>query len=550
MQSLTKVEAAKELLWLDRAQSSVLNFAGSVDIPGQPLIDEGDDKDPEYDPKCEKFKPITNGLAKHHILLLKELDKVIDYIAWKHFNDDEAGRRIEHQQHDRTMVFMPPGSAKSTYASVVTPAYAMGRLPGLKTMLASYATGIAKKQGRKGRAICRDPEFKRIFNTELSKESSAADEWALTNGSEYMAGGILSGLTGNRSHLSIIDDPVKGRKEAESEVTRKSTKEAYEDDFLTRLLPWGAVFMILTRWHESDLAGSLLPKDWDGESGQIMCRDGKVWNVICIPAECVDEKNDLLGRKLGELMWPEWFPPEHWEMFKRNKRTWSALYQQKPTPDDGNIFKKDWFKNRYHKLPADLNYYMSGDYAVTDEEDGTDPDYTIIGIWGVDPSDIIYLVDWYIGKVEIDMYVQQWINLVKLYKPFWHRAEVGKIRRAIEPSLKRAMRKAKAYTTLEWTPTAGDKVAKSRTFQALASNDEVRLPVNLKDGEIILDQLIKFPAGRHDDGVDMCSEFGTGIEEAWQARKTAPPKPEPTPNDSDNGLIIQDYIQKVRAPEW
>lgn len=526
LQSLTRVEAAKELLWLDRAASSVLNFAGSVDIPGQPLLDEGDVDDISYNPKCESFEPITTGLANHHILLLKELDKVLDFIAWKHFGDEEAGKRINYETHDRTMVFMPPGAAKSTYASVVTPSYAMGRLAGLKVMLTSYATGIAKKQGRKGRAICRSDDFKRIFDTELSKESSAADEWALTNGSEYMAGGILSGLTGNRAHLGIIDDPVKGRKEAESEATRKSTKEAYEDDFLTRLLPWGAIFMILTRWHESDLAGGILPDDWDGQSGKIICKDGKVWNVICIPAECVDPTNDLLGRSKGEMLWPEWFPQDHWEIFKKNKRTWSALYQQKPTPDDGNIFKKKWFDNRYTRLPADLNYYMSGDYAVTDEDDGKDPDYTIMGVWGVDSSDIPYLVDWWIGKAEIDVYVEQWITFVKQYNPYWHRAEAGTIRRAIEPTLKRIMKREKAYTTLEWSPTAGDKVAKARGFQALASNGEIRLPLNLKDGEIILDQLIKFPAGRHDDGVDMCSEFAYGIDKVWSAKKpTIKPKP-------------------------
>lgn len=531
MQSLTRQEAAKELLWLDRAASSVLNFAGSVEIPGQPYEPEPDLDDPDFNaeiwnPTCEQFHPITTGLALHHILLLKELDKVIDYLAWKHFGDLEAAKRIDYKTHDRTLVFMPPGSAKSTYASVVTPAYAMGRLAGLKVLLTSYATGIAKKQGRKGRALCRNEDFIRIFETELSKESSAANEWALTNGSEYMSGGILSGLTGNRSHLNIFDDPIKGRQDADSEVIRENTYDAYMEDFMTRLMPNGAVFGIQTRWHEDDLSGRILPDNWDGESGLILCKDGKYWNVICLPAIC-DRKDDLLGRKIGEPLWPEWFTAEHFAPFMKNSRTWNSLFQQKPTPDDGTQFKKEYFQNRWRVLPSELNYYMSGDYAVTEDGKGNDPDFTCIGVWGVDPSGICYLVDWFIGKEEIDSYLEIWISFVKRYKPFWHRAEMGIIRRSIEPSLKKIMLREKAFTTLQWSSTTGSKTAKARGFQVLASNDQIRFPYVMKDAQLIHDQLIKFPAGRHDDAVDMCSEFAAAIHKAWEA--TVPTKKEERP---------------------
>src|SRR5690606_29981722 len=139
--------------------------------------------------------------------------------------------------------------------------------------------------GRRMRSIVKQPKFRLLFDTGLSTESAAANEWALENGSEYMGGGILSGITGNRADFIPIDDPIKGRQEADSEVIRKSTLEAYQDDVLTRLKPGGSVMITQTRWHEADLAGSILPEGWNGESGMIECRDGETWEVICIPAK-------------------------------------------------------------------------------------------------------------------------------------------------------------------------------------------------------------------------------------------------------------------------
>ena len=173
------------------------------------------------------------------------------------------------------MIFMPPGAAKSTYASVVFPVWFMGRKKRRNVIVATYASDLARKIGRRARSILRQPAYQEVFGCGLSPESSAADEWALTNENEFMGGGILSGITGNRADLLIIDDPIKGRQQADSETIRKTTREAYQDDLKTRLKPGGRIVLIQTRWHEADLAGSILPEDYDGESGPILCRE--VW---------------------------------------------------------------------------------------------------------------------------------------------------------------------------------------------------------------------------------------------------------------------------------
>jgi hypothetical protein len=311
------------------ARESLADFCGLIEIPGAP-IDEDEDEE------TVSYAPIERPSAAHHRLLIEKLEAV------------------ERGDISRLMVFMPPGSAKSTYASVIFPVWFMGRRRRRNVIVATYATDLARKIGRRARSVVRQPVFEEVFSTTLSTDSSAADEWALTNENEFMGGGILSGITGNRADLLVIDDPIKGRQEADSETIRARTLAEYQDSLLTRLKPAGRVVLIQTRWHEGDLAGAILPEGYSGESGPIMGRDGVMWEVLCIPAEATSI-DDPLGRKPGQMLWPEWFGSTHWTPFKANARTWSALYQQRPQPEEGTYFQRDWFQRyRLDELPPAL----------------------------------------------------------------------------------------------------------------------------------------------------------------------------------------------------
>ncbi len=173
------------------------------------------------------FTPVEKNLADHHRLLLTKLET------------------ISETPYGRLLVMMPPGSAKSTYGSVVFPSRYLGRKPNRRLILASYGDDLARKMGRRTRAIIKQPRYRGIWNCELAADSSAAQEFALTNGSEYMAAGRISGITGNRAHGLIIDDPIKGREAAESQVQRDKIWDAIHDDGLSRLLPGGWVVMIM-----------------------------------------------------------------------------------------------------------------------------------------------------------------------------------------------------------------------------------------------------------------------------------------------------------------
>lgn len=418
------------------------------------------------------------------------------------------------------MLFLPPGSAKSTYASVVFPTWGMGRKPGTQIILSSYGSDLARKHGRRARQIVKSKKYTSIFDTRISDQSSAADEWALSNGSEYMSCGILSGITGNRADGLILDDPMKGRAEAESETIRKRTWEAYQDDLLTRLKPRGWQVMILTRWHQDDPAGRILPEDYNGESGYIDGRDGRKWFVLCCPAQC-ERADDPLGRQIGEYLWPEWFPESHWLPFKRDARTWSSLFQQRPQPEEGTFFQREWFQAAPESLPVFRNCYITSDFAVT--EDGGD--YTEHAVWMLDPNDDLQPVDWWSGQTTADVWIDALADLVLRWKPLAWFGEAGVIRRAVEPFLTKRLLERKAYVRQEWVSPISDKATRARAFQARASMGKVKWPLHTEWGQRVLNQLLSFPAGRHDDAVDCCSLMGMVIDQAHPAIVTPEWKP-------------------------
>jgi hypothetical protein len=246
------------------------------------------------------------------------------------------------------MIFAPPGSAKSTYASVVGVSWALGRKRNQQIILASYGSSIAAKQSRKVRTICKDQRWSALWPGRplLLDDQRAVDDWSLTNGSALMSAGLLAGITGNRADGVVIDDPVRNREEADSATIREKIYNEYIDTVMTRAKPHMWCIIIQTRWHEDDLAGAILPADYAGESGFIKCRDGQTWKVLCIPAEA-EREDDVLGRKPGQFLWPEWFPREHWSTWRDNPRaarTWAALYQQRPAPFTGIHFQRDMFR--------------------------------------------------------------------------------------------------------------------------------------------------------------------------------------------------------------
>jgi predicted phage terminase large subunit-like protein len=452
-----------------------------VDIPTVPLTDAEDE---------DRFSVMRTGrLVTHHALLCARLQALAD------------------SEIANLMVMMPPGSAKSTYVDVVFAPWFMARFPRRNVGLTSYATNIARKQGRRARQLVRSRAFANLFpGVELSTAASAAGEWALTTGGEFMAAGLGAGITGNRFHLGIVDDPIAGREEAESETIRNKIWNAYLDDFCSRLTPGAPQVMVTTRWHQDDPAGRILPEAWSGESGPITGRDGRQWEVLCLPA-VAETSADPLGRAPGETLWPEWFSDAHWAPFRRNARTWTSLYQQRPAPDEGSFFQRDWLTS-WTTRPERLRLYGTSDYAVTDRAG----DFTVHRIWGVDPQGWIYRIAGWRAQATSDRWIEAQVDLMAAHRPTAWFGEAGVIQKAIEPMLVRRMRERKVFCRLEWLPSIHDKPTRARGFQSRAAMGMVRFEPGADIAEFLA-----FPAGRHDDDVDTASLIGRALDEAHPA---------------------------------
>lgn len=429
--------------------------------------------------------------ARHHQLLIEKLEAV------------------ERGEIKRLMVFMPPGSAKSTYANRIFSAWYMGRHPNNLLITASHSAELAEYFGKKARRIAGSNEFRAVFETGLDPGNSAADNWSLDSGAEYFATSVGGSVTGRRADGAIIDDPVKGREEADSETIRRKTLEWYRSDMWTRLKPGAFVVLIMTRWHELDLAGCLLAD---------MAAGGEQWEVLSIPALAMDD--DPLGRAKGEPLWPEWFTPEMFEIARQDKRKWSSLYQQQPSPDDGDYFRRDWIRwYNQDQTPKHMRTYGASDYAVSEGKG----DYTIHGVCGVDPDDNLYILDWWREKTTPDVWVDTFLNMMDKWQTLAWAEERGVILSSLDHIIKKRMTERRVYGYRVQYSSVGDKPSRARSFQARMAMGKVYFPADAPWVDDLVTEMMQFPVGKNDDQVDVLGLFGRMIND--MTKGTVPAEP-------------------------
>jgi predicted phage terminase large subunit-like protein len=279
--------------------------------------------------------PLGLEPAAHHRVLIA------------HLTDLAAG------QADRLMVLMPPGSAKSTYTSVLFPGWWFTQQPRSSIISACHTASLAAYFGRRARAMVAAHED--TLGYALAANSRAADNWMTTEGGEYYAAGVRGPITGRRADLVVIDDPIKSFAEADSAVHRDHVWDWYRADLATRLKPDGRIALVMTRWHEDDLGGRLL-------------ESGEEWRVLRMPALSAD----------GKALWPEWEDEDHLarKRLAVGPRVWSALYQQSPAPDEGALFHIARIAT-LDVAPDAVILVRAWDLAATAAAAGQDPDWTV-----------------------------------------------------------------------------------------------------------------------------------------------------------------------------
>jgi predicted phage terminase large subunit-like protein len=419
--------------------------------------------------------------AKHHELMCAKLDAV------------------ERGEIDRLMLFLPPGSGKSKYGSELFPAYYLGKNPTKSIIACSHTQPLADRFGRRVRNLFMQPEHNALFGIGLASDSKAASYWSTERDGEYFAAGVGVAISGRRADIGLIDDPVKNREDADSITSQERVWDWYINDFYPRLKPNASQIIISTRWHERDL------------SGRVIEREGSRWDIVEIPF--LARENDLLEREINERLWPEWFTQDQVDTAQLDARSFSALYQQRPVSDEGEYFKLNWF-SEYDQIPENAHRYGASDYAVTEGHG----DFTEHGIFALDSFGNLYIEDWWRKQATSDVWIEAQCDLIQEYEPLRWFGESGPIRRSVEPYLALRMTERNAGCYIEWLPSLHDKATRCRSFQALASRGKVFLPHNASWKAELLTQLTHFPAGHHDDGVDVCSLLGRGLDQVAAPR--------------------------------
>jgi len=259
-----------------------------------------------------------------------------------------------------------------------------------------------------------------------------------------------------------------------------------------------------TRWHEDDLVGRLT----DPNNPYYNPAEAKNWKIINIPA--LAEQNDILGRKPGEPLWPQRFGKAHLESIRnRNPVGFSALYQQRPSPDDGDYFKAAMIRTYLpHELPDRLRLYVGSDHAVDKKQRN---DENVILTVGIDEHDVMWVVDCWWKRSKTDETVDEMLATMKRWRPITWWSGKDHITKSIGPFLTARMRKEKVYISIVELSDSKDKEQKAQAIQGRMAMGMVRFPKTAWWYEKARDQLLKFPNGSLDDFVDALANIGRGL---------------------------------------
>lgn len=293
---------------------------------------------------------------------------------WHHRLLCEYLDRFVKKEIQRLMVFMPPRHGKSELVSRKLPAFIFGRNPDANVIGTSYSADLAQRMNRDVQRIIDSEAYGKLFpkTTLYGKNVRTVTGHALRNSDifeivghrgSYRGAGVGGGITGMGGDYIIIDDPIKNREEANSSTYREKLWQWYTSTLYTRQEQQGSILVTLTRWHEDDLAGRLLElAKRDPEADQ--------WEILLLPAIAEKDRHPMDPRQEGEALWPGKYPLAELMKIKATVGIydWTSMYEQRPQPAGGTIFKREWMNQTYRELPAGATIIQSWDLPFKDSE--------------------------------------------------------------------------------------------------------------------------------------------------------------------------------------
>ncbi|WP_332649696.1 phage terminase large subunit [Lysinibacillus sp. 54212] len=413
-------------------------------------------------------------------------------------------QRIADGEQLSVLIEMPPRHGKSMTVTESFPSFYLAKNPDKRVIAAAYSDGLATKFGRLNRN--KFNEFSNLFGLELSGSNAAMKDWGVQDRRGGMiATGIGGSITGQGADLMIIDDPIKNMKEASSQTIRDNIWDEWEATLSTRLHDGASLIVIMTRWHEDDLIGRLL------------ARSPRKWIRLRLPAIAEDE-DDLLDRAIGEALCPELGYNATWAEAKKaevGSRTWASLYQQRPTPAGGNVFKCEWIRYYVRTNEQKNEWGLSDDVAVLPTnydklaqswdctfKDSTASDFVAGGVWGRKGANF-FLLDLHhkrMGFVDT-------VKAIRSMSDKWPQARSKYIEDKANGSAVIDMLKDEISGIVPVEPDGG-KEARANAVSPLFEAGNVYLPhPNICSwSEDIVEELVAFPNAAHDDLVDMTTQ--------------------------------------------
>ena len=388
----------------------------------------------------------------------------------------------------------PPGSAKSTYCSVIFPAWYMARHPQETLLCCSNTTDLAVEFNRRRRSSVADNRWQLLANSQLDPNRQGAERWGLTTGGSCIAAGVGSSIVGLRSDLSILDDPIQSFEQSMSTTQLEKIWQWYLSDYRSRLKPEAKELMVTTRWARRDPAGRILDLIESGD---------EEWEVIRLPM-LADAEDDPLGRSIGSPLWPEWFGDRPIVENQRDPLRWASMYQQIPLASEGSWVPPDYIQYE-DSLPKVLRYVVAVDLALTVGRG----DFTVIVVAGICPDGNIHIAEVQRFRAEPDETVERLFSIYKLRKPVAILIDDDPAAKVFMNLLNGLARERKIPLYVRGLRLGGkDKETRAAAIRGWFMQKRVFILRGPPWNEALYRELNEFPYGDHDDQVDALSLIG------------------------------------------
>jgi len=449
----------------------------------------------------------------------------------------EAYEKVLRGERARIILEMPPRHGKSELATIKFPAWILGKDPDFPIMVVSYAQEKANDFGLDTKDLMNSQNYQAIFKTRLRADTQARAKWLTEQKGGYTAVGVGGAITGSGFKIGIIDDPLKNREEADSEIVEESIWKWYRSTFLTREEGNGAIIVIMTRWHDNDLVGRILRSE-----------NAKDWEVVKFPAIAEEDEE---YRKKGEVLWPDRFPLDILLNKKKDLGTyeWSALYQQNPVDEETREFKQEWFKYRSldEVLKLDTRRFVTIDPASALRDKS---DFIGVCINYLDTENRWNLATYKL-KVNSMELIRFMFKLNSEIKPERFGIEQGAYRDAIKPFLEEEMRKRNEFfEVVELKHHQQNKVLRIRGLIPRYSSGSVyhidKMCLDLEE------EMARFPKGVNDDVVDATAYQNQIVEEVNKRNEGYKQKPH-IPSTEYEGKVednTKDFVDKNELAQW